>query len=392
MRIAHVANTDYFCAFLLRPQLREARAAGHDVHVVCGPGPMVETLRRDGFRVHLVENSRRIEPLEDLRTLGRYVRLFRRERFELIHTHNPKINALAALAARMVGVRSVVSTVHGLYSHEGQRPWVRRTWRTLERNSARLADLVLCQSAEDVRTARQQRIVSNDRLRSLGNGIDIARFSPTRFGRDDRDAIRRSLGFGPDDFVVGFVGRLVREKGIPELLLATAARRGWRLLLVGPDERGVKRDALDPAVFAGHAGARWIGLQSDLPPLYAAMDVATLPSHREGLPRTLLEAQAMATPVVATRTRGCREAVVDGQSGWLVPTRRPRALGAALEALAKDPALRLRLGLAGRDRAERLYDEQAVFDRIELAYRELARPSRLPMRLPVRADVLLTPQ
>ena len=390
MRIAHVANTDYFCAFLLHPQVREARAAGHEVHVVCGSGPLVQRLRDDGFHVHLVENSRRIEPVEDLRTLARYVRLFRRERFDLIHTHNPKINGLAALAARVAGVRSVVSTVHGLYSHEGQSPWVRRTWRTLERSSARLADLVLCQSAEDVRTARRQGIVANDRLRSLGNGIDIGRFSPARFGRDDRASLRRRLGLRERDYVVGFVGRLVREKGIPELLAATAHRRNWRLLVIGPDERGVKSDALDPAVFDGHAGVRWLGLQSDLPPLYAALDVVTLPSHREGLPRTLLEAQAMARPVVATRTRGCREAVDPGVSGWLVRPRDPGGLRSALASLAADRGLRSRFGAAGRERAERLYDERAVFDRIELAYRELARPAKTPLPLPARADDLVT--
>lgn len=381
MRIAHVANTDYFCAFLLLSQLRVARQGGHDVSVVCGDGPLVARLRAEGFPVHLVENSRRIEPVADARTLARYVALFRRERFDLIHTHNPKINGLAALAARVAGVRSVVSTVHGLYSHEGQRAWVRRGWRTLERASARLADLVLFQSAEDVLTARRHRIVRDDRLRRLGNGVDVARFDPGRFGRDDRDALRRRLGIGPGTLAVGFVGRLVREKGIPELVAAVAPRRDWHLLVIGPDERGVKRDAIDPSALAARDRLSWLGLQPDLPPLYAALDVLALPSHREGLPRTLLEAQAMALPIVATRVRGCREAVAPGETGLLVPSRSARELRAAIGALAIDPGRRRRLGGAGRRRALRLFDERAVFERIELAYRELARPAAAPLRL-----------
>lgn len=372
LRIAHIANTDYFCVFLLRNQLRVARDAGHDVEVVCGDGPLIDRLSAEGFPVHVVPNSRRIDPWADLRTLTRYIALFRRRRFDLIHTHNPKINALAALAARVAGVRSVVSTVHGLYSHDGQRPVVRRSWRALERASAQLADLVLCQSAEDVRTARWSRIVPDARLRRLGNGVDLERFSPDRFGRDDREALRRRLGIRPGEHCVGFVGRMVAEKGIPELVESVRGRRGWRLLLVGPDERGVKRDALDPAALAAAENVTWLGLQADLPPLYAAMDVLTLPSHREGLPRTLLEAQAMARPIVATRVRGCREAIEAGHTGLLVPPAAPRSLRQALDALAGDPGRRRRLGAAGRGRARRLFDERAVFERIALAYRELS--------------------
>jgi glycosyltransferase involved in cell wall biosynthesis len=374
VRIAHVANTDYFCAFLLSGQLDALRRAGHEVEVVCGDGPLLHELRERGFPVNVVANSRRIDPLADARTLAEYIALFRRKRFDLVHTHNPKVNALAALAARIAGVRRVVSTVHGLYSHDGQRPLARRAWRSIERASARLADLVLCQSAEDVRTARRKRIVSDDRLRRLGNGVDLDRFSPARFGAEDRDAVRRRLGVRPGQHLIGFVGRLVREKGIPELLGVAAQRGHWRLWVVGPDERGLKRDAVSPAEFSAAGNVQWLGLQADLPPLYAAMDVVVLPSHREGLPRTLLEASAMARPIVATRVRGCREAVAAGETGLLVPPSAPRRLREALESLLPDAARRLSLGAAARRRAARLFDERAVFERIDLAYNELGRP------------------
>jgi glycosyltransferase involved in cell wall biosynthesis len=381
MRIAHVANTDYFCAFLLRGQLDAARRAGHAVEVVCAGGPLVGELEGAGFPVHVVENSRRVDPFADLRTLAAYVGLFRERRFDLVHTHNPKVNALAALAARIARVPRVVATVHGLYSHERQRPAVRRVWRTLEAASARLADLVLCQSAEDVRTARWGRIVPDTRLRSLGNGVDLARFSPARFGRDDREALRRRYGVRRGERVVGFVGRLVREKGVLELIAASAGRERTRVWLVGPDERGAKRDALEPAALTAGGQLSWLGLQRDMPPLYAAMDVVVLPSHREGFPRTLLEASAMARPIVASSIRGCREAVSDGETGLLVPPAQPGALRAALDALLGDPARRRALGRAARARAHARFDERAVFDRIALAYRELALPAAPPAPL-----------
>lgn len=371
MRIAHVANTDYFCAFLLRGQLQALREEDHDVEVVCGGGPMVRNLEADGFRVHVVENSRRIDPLSDMRTLSHYVRLFRREAYDLVHTHNPKVNALASLAARFAGVPRIVSTVHGLYSHDGQSLLVRSFWRTFESASARLSDIVLCQSAEDVRTARWRRIVPDQRLRSLGNGVDLARFSPRRISSEDRAALRRRFGVGPRERVVGFVGRLVREKGILDLLEAVRSRSGWRLLLVGPDERGVKRDAISPEILASSSNVTWMGLQADMPPLYAAMDVVVLPSYREGFPRSLVEASAMGIPSVATDIRGCREVVVHGETGLLVPVRAPAALRSALEALMGDAPRRRRLGLASQQRARARFDERAVLERIGRAYREI---------------------
>ncbi len=375
MRIAHVANTDYFCAFLLGSQLRALREQGHEVHVVCGPGPLVASLRREGWAVHVVANSRRIDPVADARTLTRYVTLFRRQAYDVVHTHNPKVNALASLGARLAGVPRVVSTVHGLYSHEGQRRLARGVWRAFEALSARMADLVLCQSAEDVRTARWRRIVPDERLRALGNGVDLERFSPHRFSRDERMALRRRLGVARRERVVAFVGRLVREKGVAELLAAAGGRRALHVWLVGPDERGAKRDALDPARLAGQGGVRWLGLQPDPAPFVAAADVVALPSHREGFPRSLLEASALGRPIVASAIRGCREAVIDRHTGLLVPPRRPDALRRALEALLGDPVRAATLGRAARARALARFDERAVFERIALAYRELALPA-----------------
>ena len=373
LRIAHIANTDYFCAFLLRAQLDRLRAAGHDVEIVCGPGPLVADLEARRFRVHVIRNSRRIDPLADIRTLAAYAGLFRRERYDVVHTHNPKVNALASLAARIARVPRVVSTVHGFYSHEGQRPGVRRVWRAFEGASARLADLVLCQSGEDVRAARWQRIVPDERLRPLGNGVDVDALSPERFSTDDRDAIRRRLGVRAGERTIGFVGRLVHEKGVLELLEAVRHRRGWRLLLVGPDERGHKADALAPRKLAS-SNATWLGLQRDMPPLYSAMDVVVLPSYREGFPRSLVEASAMGRPIVATDVRGCREVVSRGRTGLLVPPRATAPLRSALESLLGDASRARRFGRAARRRALDRFDERAVFERIDLAYRELALP------------------
>ncbi|NNL84848.1 MAG: glycosyltransferase family 4 protein [Myxococcales bacterium] len=375
MKIAHVANTDYFCGFLLRDQLRILRDAGHEVHAVSGPGPLLDGLRAEGIAVHTVANARRIDPGQDLRTLLAYIRLFRREEFDLVHTHNPKVNVLASIAARAARVPRVVSTLHGLYSHDGQRAAVRKLWRGFESVGARCADLVLCQSAEDVRTARWSRIVPDENLRRLGNGVDLARFDPRRFGREDRLALRRRFGIAENERVIGFVGRLVREKGIEDLLEAARELPRTRLLLVGPDERGAKADGLDPTAFSAHASARWLGLRRDLPPIYATFDTFVLPSHREGFPRSLVESAAMGIPAVATDIRGCREVIAPGETGCLVPPHSPTELMCALRAMLRDPIRRASWGRAARRRAEAHFDERAVFERVHRAYAEMPLPS-----------------
>ena len=226
-----------------------------------------------------------------------------------------------------------------------------------------------------MRTARWRRIVPDERLRALGNGVDLGHFSPARVSREDRDALRRRAGVRPGERVIGFVGRLVREKGVLDLIEATRGRPGWRVWLVGPDEQGAKGDALVPQDVAREPHVTWLGLQRDMPPHFAAMDVVTLPSYREGFPRSLLEASAMGRPVVATEIRGCREAVEPGITGLLVPARSPSSLRAALAALLQDGSRRRQIGAAARRRAQRRFDERAVFERIERAYRELPLPA-----------------
>jgi glycosyltransferase involved in cell wall biosynthesis len=235
--------------------------------------------------------------------------------------------------------------------------------------------LVLCQSAEDVRTARWRRIVPDENLRRLGNGVDLERFDPRRFGREDRRALRRRFGIAEDERVIGFVGRLVREKGIEDLLAAARELPKTRLLLVGPDERSAKADGLDPTAFCANPGARWLGLRRDMPPVYAMFDTFVLPSYREGFPRSLVESAAMGLPAVATDIRGCREVIAPGETGCLVPPHSPRELACALRATLRDPIRRASWGRAARRRAEAHFDERAVFERVRRAYAELPLPT-----------------
>jgi glycosyltransferase involved in cell wall biosynthesis len=231
---------------------------------------------------------------------------------------------------------------------------------------------VLSQNPEDIATATREQLVAPGKLSLLGNGVDLQRFDRARVR-----PLRRELGIAEDALVVGFCGRLVEEKGVLELFGAMQAVRARfpaaRLLLVGPIDRA-KADAIDQRTAARFGLAEacvFTGHRDDIPDLLAAMDVFALPSHREGFPRTPMEASALGVPVVATNIRGCRSAVVDGETGLLVPLKDPAALAEALIALLGDPVRRRALGEAGRRHAELAFDQRRVFATVLATYRRL---------------------
>jgi glycosyltransferase involved in cell wall biosynthesis len=385
---AHVTTVDSSLRYLLLGQLQAIRERGYGVTGISAPGPDVPVLVARGVAHEPVPMTRRLTPLEDVRSLVALYRLMRRRRFTIVHTHTPKPGLLAQVAARLAGVPVVVNTLHGFYFHERMRPAARRFYVTLERIAARCSDLVLSQNEEDVETAIRERIVRPDRIRHLGNGIDLVRFDPDRLGTGSRGRTRAALGIATDAPVVGFVGRLVAEKGVPELLAAARTVRdrlpAARFLLVGPED-AEKADRIAPAA-AGRVGLAdtcvFTGTRQDMPELYQAMDVFVLPSHREGFPRAPMEACAMKLPCVVTDIRGCRQVVAHGRNGFLVPVGDAAALAEALLAVLTDRELALRLGQEARRRATLEFDERRVFAIVLDEYERLLREKGLRERIP----------
>ncbi len=376
-KVAHIATIDLSLRVVLLNQLRAIEAAGYDVVGISADGEHVPAIEAAGIHHIAVPMTRRMAPLADLISLYRLYRLIRREGFTIVHTHNPKPNLFGQIAARAAGVPVVISTVHGYYFHDRMRPLARRALIFLEKIAARCSDLILSQSREDVETAVREGIAPRDRIEVLGNGIDISRFDRATLSDDVLAAARRELGIPDGAPVVGFVGRLVEEKGILELMEAARAvlRRfpAVKFLLVGPHDPE-KHDALDPEIAArlglGEAFV-FAGMRNDMPVMYALMDVFALPSHREGFPRSPMEAAAMGVPSVVTDIRGCREAVVDGESGLFVPVRDAAALAEAIGSLLGDPDRARALGQGGRRLALERFDEQRVFAHVIEAYERL---------------------
>jgi glycosyltransferase involved in cell wall biosynthesis len=316
----------------------------------------------------------------------RLVALFRREKFDVLHVHTPAAALVGRIAGRLARVPMIVYTAHGFYFHEQMRTLPRALFTFLEWLGGRCTDLLFTQSQEDAHTAVERGFLPAARVLAIGNGVDVRRFDPE--AARPRAALRAELGIPDHAVVIGMIGRMVAEKGYGEFFAAAAAvarQRPEAYFLVIGERLASERDAgvtaqLERARAA--LGPRLVlaGVRADMPDLYAAMDVFTLPSYREGMPRTIIEAMHMARPVVATDIRGAREEVVPEVTGLLVPTRDAQALEAAFLRLIDDARLRARMGATGRDRALELYDEAKVVARQIAALR-----AHLPPDLASRA-------
>jgi len=383
VRVLHVSTSDMSIGVLLLNQLRQFQQAGYEVVAVCSPGPYLERVEAAGIRVVTVPMVRAITPGADLRALAALVRVFRRERPEIVHTHTPKAGLLGQWAARLAGVPARVHTIHGLYFPGHMTPRSRPFYVALERATMAFAHLVLSQNPEDIPVAIREGICRADRIRLLGNGIDLARFRPDAVSEAAVNTLRGELGLRPEHRVVGIVGRVNREKGYAEFFQAASlvAERvpDVRFVVVGPVE-AEKSNRLDPRELARENGVEdrlhYLGLRSDMPLVYRLMDLLVLPSHREGWPRAPMEAAAMGVPAVVTDIRGCRQVVVHGDTGLIVPPRDAGSLADAIVELLEDLPRARRMGQAARAHAATTFDEGGPVRRTLEAYRELAPAGR----------------
>ncbi|MBT3345827.1 MAG: glycosyltransferase family 4 protein [Gemmatimonadetes bacterium] len=385
IRVAHVVPTDRIAWLLLRRRLIRLAAAGCEIHILCGRAPDSGTadgvdyeagLTELGLQVHYLPFEREIVPWTDARTAAALYGAIRRGRYDIVHTHNPKGGLLGPPVAQMARAPHVLHTVHGFLFHDRTSGLYHVAAQAAERWTAMWSDHLLFQSEEDLAYARTHGYKKQEHLHLVGNGVDEAYFD----GQVDLGAatLRQELGWKDTDLVVGTVGRVVEEKGYLEFFEMASRladeRDDVRFLIVGLFEPE-QSDAVDPFALAREHGIQdrchILQGRDDMPTLYASMDVFVLASHREGLSKSLLEATAMARPTVTCDIRGCREVVIDGETGMLVPVRDVASLHKAVADLLQDEDRRLRLGTAGRQRVVEHYTESVVAQRVMAIYTSL---------------------
>jgi glycosyltransferase involved in cell wall biosynthesis len=357
------------------------RDAGYEPMLVSSPGEQLYCLGRDaGVRYAVIPMKREIAPLQDLLSLWRFYRLMRKVRPMLTDVSTPKAGLLGGVAAWLSGVPCRIYTLCGLRLET--TTGLKRILLTMtERAACRCAHRVICVSPSLRQLAIELKLVSADKAVVLGSGsvrgIDVQRFSPEVGSRGQKEYLAKSLGIPADVPVIGFVGRLTRDKGIRELITAfSQLRRKWpclRLLLVGDLESGDPVGPIARRQMETDPGIVRAGFVADTAPYYPLIDVLVLPSYREGLGYTALEAQACGIPVVTTTATGAVDSVVEGVTGFHVPVGNWEMLAARIDQLLSDPELRSRMGQRGRERVVKEFRHQVVGQALIEEYSRLLR-------------------
>ncbi|MCK6449821.1 MAG: glycosyltransferase family 4 protein [Alphaproteobacteria bacterium] len=378
-KLIYLVTEDWYFLSHRLPMARAARAAGFEVVVatrVNRPGDRA-AIEAEGFRVAPLDWRRGgRNPLGELKAVAAVVRLYRRERPDIVHHVAMKPVLEGGLAAWIAGVPAVVNALTGLgalfiASDAATRvlgPFVRLALRLL---LARGHGRLLMQNPDDLDLLVRRGIIARGRAVLIpGSGVDLARFAPSPEP--------------PGGPVAALVARMLWDKGVGDLVEAARLLKGrgvpLRIRLVGP------RDDHNPAAIPQATLEQWVreglvewpGQVADIAQMWRDSAIAVLPSYREGLPKALLEAAAAGRPMVATDVPGCREIVRHEQTGLLVPPREPAALADALARLAGDAALRARLGAAARLLAEQRFGDAAVAASVVALYRDLVATAPMP--------------
>ena len=382
-RVAFVSHHDRNLYRFRLPIMQRLVADGTAVFAICPTGDVADRFEEhDVEHIELPIDRLTFNPVRARASIRRLRRVLERIEPDVVHSFTLRPNLYVDLAAR--GMRgAVVNSVTGLGSLYAGEGGIRRALLRGLVNMATgfatqcRADAVVFQNPDDRDYFVGHWLCRAGRARLIvGSGVDTVEFSKGRFDREGRARLRGQWGIEPDATVVTMIARLISSKGVREFIEAAAAlRHAATFVLIGePDSGNPDRLSKDEiSRFASEAGVIRTGRQDNIPEWLHATDLYVLPSYREGLPRTVLEAMAMGLPIVTTRAPGCREAVSHGENGLLVPVRNGHALAGAIEELVADKARRARMGRRSRELAESRFRVETVVEQHLSLYCDLIR-------------------
>lgn len=340
--------------------------------VVCSPDPTLHELSlKFKFKPEPVPINRSISPIADLKAIWFIYRLIRKERISKVVGHSPKGAMLAMLASTIAGIRHRIYFRHGIF-YETSTGFKRIAFKNIDRLSGYLASTVVCVSKGVKEISDRDKLNSPAKNIILGNGtcagIDTNRkFNPRTYEAEDTQKLRFELGIEKDDLVVGFVGRIVKDKGIEDLVeawdLVSAKHPDAKLLLIGPLE---KRDSISPHILSNMQATKSViftGEVQDTSQYYTLMDIFVLPSYREGFPTVILEASSMEIPVITTRSTGCIEAVNEHTGAFT--SHNPTDIADKINFYLNNATLRTEHGKNGRNFVTSNFDQVRIWEIID---------------------------
>lgn len=380
MKLIRITTVPISLKTLLKGQHRFMFQNGFEVIGVSSSGKDLQDVERnETIRVAVLEMTRTISPISDLKSLWEFYTLCKRERPTIVHSHTPKAGIVGMLGAKLAGVPIRLHTVAGLPLMEatGMKRKIldfveKITYRCATKvypNSRGLYDFIL---ANNYTEKEKLQVIAN----GSSNGIDTTYFDSDIIPVTQRRELELQLGIQPNDFVFVFVGRLVGDKGINELISGFTHLKpetlSLKLLLVGSLEGEL--DPLQPEtlkVIETHPNIISVGFQSDVRPYFAISDCLVFPSYREGFPNVVMQAGAMGLPSIVTDINGCNEIIVEGENGTIIPVKNVAAIVQAMQKMCSDIAYYNQLRQNARRMIQSRYEQRVVWEALLEEYKRL---------------------
>ena len=341
---------------------------GFEVHAVCSSDEYTNLLSNDGVIFHDVNIDRSINPLGNLKSIMRMVKVFKKVQPDIVHVHTPVAAVLGRIAAKIANVPTVIYTAHGFYFHEGMSKLTYQTFYLIEKYIGKFfTDYIFTQSKEDFDLAINGKFLKNNNYLHISNGIDLEnQFNYYAIDDVRINKIKNELGIKDDEIVFSFLGRMVKEKGIIELLesfsILSEENPNIKLLCMGSMPTSERDNSVNELIkkFKDNKQIIFLGQVENSEIYYKISDVFVLPSYREGMPRSIIEAMSMKNAIIATNIRGSREEVVPRETGYLVKVNDVSSLLEAMRYLSDNPSKIMSMKELGYQRALSEYNERDV--------------------------------
>ena len=382
LRVAFFSHLDRNLYRFRLPLMKQLVSEGAHVYAIAPQGEVAERFQEHDVEFIPFEIDREtFSPLAGLGTIRKLTAMLKMIRPHVLHTFTLRPNVYGALAGKRATAPIIICTVTGLGSLyvEGARfkgVVVREGVNLLTRFALRGVSAVIFQNPDDRRYYLEHRLCGPDKARLIiSSGVDLEEFSPKRVSQETRDHLHQQWGIAPDKIVATMIARLIAPKGVGEFLRAAEQLKGRaRFVLIGEPDSGnpssLSWEELSEYTERGIVIAP--GRRENILEWLAASNIYVLPSYyREGVPRTVLEAMAMGLPVITTDAPGCRETVIDGQNGFLVPPRDVQALMRALSSLIDSAELRVRMGIRSRELVVERFSSEKIVDQYLSLYNQL---------------------
>lgn len=381
MKIIRTSTIPLSLNVLLKGQLKFL-SEFYDIVGISSEGQLLDEVKqREGIKTIEVNMERGISPLKDLTSLYKLYKVLKREKPVIVHSMTPKAGLLTMLSGKMAGVPIRIHTFTGL---------IFPTRKGMTQKLLISMDKLLCSAAthiypegEGVRKDLINYKITSKSLKVIGNGnvngIDLKHFSPDQVTEEQKTLLKKELNIEEEDFVFVFVGRLVGDKGINELVKAFSlinkkenSQRYSKLLLVGPLEQEL--DPLHPDTLEeieNNPDIISVGFQKDVRPYFAISDALAFPSYREGFPNVVMQAGAMELPSIVSDINGCNEIIIENQNGVIVPVKNSEKLGEAMERMKSDTDYYQKLKMNARPMIESRYEQSVIWDALLSEYKKL---------------------